>query len=137
MELQTDLDTLEIPVAGYFGGVSNNYLDTLRADYAFVITQEPFFKSRPIAHAEDERPTQEEWDFVCYPNPAKDELFIRLPDDGLMDIVLHDALGRPLLHQSNVSGPLHRLTLGRLAAGAYAIELTDGVNRKTKKLIIH
>ncbi|MBK7554695.1 MAG: T9SS type A sorting domain-containing protein [Flavobacteriales bacterium] len=77
------------------------------------------------------------WDFTLYPNPAKDELFLRLPDDAPKEIVLHDLAGRQIHAWSSVVGPVLRLPLGHLATGVYAVRVFNGATSRTKKLIIH
>ncbi len=77
------------------------------------------------------------WDFIMYPNPARDELFLRLPDDTPKEIILHDLAGRQIHARSSVSDPLQRLPIGQLANGVYYVRVSDGVNSKVKKLIIH
>lgn len=138
MEVTSDqTGELTIDLTGAFGGVSGNYLDTLRADYAFIIAQEPSFKSRLSSVAEVEPPEQAGWNFAMHPNPTRDDLFIRTQSDAPVEIVLLDQLGRQVLVQNGVSGPLHRLSLAGLAKGAYSVVLTDGVHSKAKKLMIH
>ncbi|MBZ0206782.1 MAG: T9SS type A sorting domain-containing protein, partial [Flavobacteriales bacterium] len=126
---------IALDLTDQFGGTYDNYLDTLRADYAFIITPEPFVKSLPQMA---EKPLiAPDWDFTMYPNPARDELFIRLPDDTPTDIILHDLAGRQIHARSSVSGPLLRLPIGQLASGVYCIRVSEGDNSKVKKLIIH
>lgn len=138
MELtSTSAGTLTIDLTGEFGGIDGSYMDTLRSDYAFIITQEPFFKSLPALPMAQELSVKAEWDFSVYPNPARDELYIRLPDDAPVDIFLHDPSGRRMITLNSVSGLLQRLPIARLAKGAYYVVITDGEHRKAKKLIIH
>lgn len=138
MELTTTATgTLTIDLTGEFGGIDGSYMDTLRSDYAFIITQEPFFKSLPVLPIAEEPSVKAEWDFTVYPNPARDELYIRLPDDAPVDIFLHDPSGRRMITLNSVSGLLQRLPIARLAKGAYYVVITDGEHRKAKKLIIH
>jgi hypothetical protein len=127
--------TISLNLTGHFGGIQNNYLDTLRSDYAFLIAPWPIVKS--LTTTQESVSEVSGWDFHLYPNPARDELFLRLPDDTPKDITLHDLAGRQIHTRSSVSGPLQRLPVGQLAKGAYYIRVSDGVNSKVKKLIIH
>ncbi len=65
------------------------------------------------------------------------KLFLRLPDDAPTDMILQDLAGRQIYARSRVSGPLLRLPISQLASGVYCIRVSDGVNSKVKKLIIH
>ena len=92
-------------------------------------------RERLPAHAESRGGAG--WDFTLYPNPAKDELFLQLPDDAPKEIVLHDLAGRQIHAWSSVVGPVLRLPLGHLATGVYAVRVFNGATSRTKKLIIH
>lgn len=117
------------------GGTLNNYLDTLHADYAFIITAEPFVKNRrPSITAE---PLTDDWDFHIYPNPAHSAVQIELPDGNPVVITLYDAVGRKLMNTIGIQASIYTLNLAPLARGAYWIQITDGLDTKTKKLIIH
>lgn len=117
------------------GGVLNNYLDTLHADYAFIISPAPIVKSLP--HMEVPAPVQPSWDFTLYPNPTRDEFFIRLPDDAPKEIALYDPSGRRLNTWGSVTAMLHRLSVEGLSKGIYWIRVSDGVHSRTKKLLVH
>ncbi|MCW5899476.1 MAG: T9SS type A sorting domain-containing protein [Flavobacteriales bacterium] len=128
--------TLDLSTAP-LGGTLNNYMDTLHADYAFIITPAPFVKNMLFA-AEDEVPAMDTgWDFVLYPNPARDELYVKMPDDTPHDITLLDLSGRRIQAWSSVTGPMLRLPLGQLAKGAYYVRVAEEAHSRTKKLIIH
>jgi len=135
MELQTDLDTLEIPVAGYFGGVSNSYLDTLRSDYAYIITPGPFVKSLRRTEAA-ERPMSIGWDFGLYPNPTRDGFYLNLPEGNPKDVVLFDLTGRQVLRRTSVVDRVYYVPAEHLAMGTYWVRVSDGTDQKVKKLII-
>ncbi len=136
MELQTNQDTLEIPVAGYFGGVSNNYLDTLRNDYAFIITPGPFTKSLYRA-PEVENPVLAGWDFGLYPNPTHFGFYLDLPDVTPKEVALFDLTGRSVLRKTNVIDRVQYIPVEHLAMGTYWIRVSNGTNQKVKKLIVH
>jgi hypothetical protein len=131
----TGIITLDL--TDQFGGTYSNYLDTLRADYAFIITPEPFVKSLPLPPMAEEPPMENGWDFIMYPNPARDELFLRLPDDTPKDITLHDLAGRQIHVRSSVTGVVVHLPVGQLAKGVYYVRVSDGSNSTTKKLVIY
>ena len=60
------------------GGVLNFHLDTLHADYAFIISPEPLVKRRsgnPTGTIATDIPKM--WDFTLYPNPAREEAWLR------------------------------------------------------------
>lgn len=88
------------------------------------------------APPETEETVADGWDFIIFPNPAVDELFIRLPDEWPKDIALFDLAGRRIGAWSNVGGPTQRLPVGQLAKGAYYVQVSDGTTSKMKKLIV-
>ena len=45
LEIVSSSGTITLDLTDQFGGTENNYLDTLRSDYAFIITPVPFTKS--------------------------------------------------------------------------------------------
>ncbi|HPF90234.1 MAG TPA: T9SS type A sorting domain-containing protein [Flavobacteriales bacterium] len=136
MELQTDLDTLEIPLAGYFGGVSNNYLDTLRSDYTFIITPGPFMKRlhRPSVV---EQPVSAGWDFGLYPNPTRDGFYLAMQDEVPKEIALFDLAGRRITQVVNVTDLIHYFSVEHLAMGTYWVRVSNGTDQKVKKLMVH
>ncbi|MBK7945778.1 MAG: hypothetical protein IPJ85_10910 [Flavobacteriales bacterium] len=70
---------LDLP--GQFGGIENNFLDTLRGDYAFIITPDPLAKSRP-PQPQIEANLIADWDFSIYPNPAREGFTLSFQDDS-------------------------------------------------------
>ncbi len=108
---------------------------TLRRFNAFIITPAPFVKSRPLPI--EEVSVGLEWDFALYPNPTRDGFFLRLPEGDPKMIFLYDLAGRKVLQQLNVTSPLHYLPVYKLALGSYWVQVSDGVNTRVKKLIIH
>ena len=117
------------------GGVLNNYLDTLHADYAFIISPAPIVKSLAV-HQDHESPNDPSWDFTLHPNPSRDGVFVRLPNDAPKEIELFDPSGRRLQTWSNITATTHRLALEGLAKGVYWIRVADGVNTKSRKLLL-
>lgn len=129
--------TITLNLTGEFGSTNNSYLDTLRSDFAFIITPDPFVKRlrRPMEH--EEAPIVDEWDFTLFPNPTRNVLFLRLPTGSTKEVTLHDVAGKVVMRQPNVSSSFHQLPIGQLAMGAYWVRVSDGANSKVRKLIIH
>lgn len=78
-------------------------------------------------------------DFILYPNPAKNNLFIQLNStSGNIDsIVIYDVLGNKIKELQSVSANSTTLDVSNLAIGMYFVELKSDTNLKqTKKLII-
>lgn len=127
---------ISLDLTGHFGGFYDNYLDTLRSDYAFLIATSPIVKRRDVTpdSAHVEAPG---WDFRLYPNPAREELFLRFTDDTSKDITVFDVAGRLVASRMNITATTYHLSLGSLSQGIYWLRISDGVNLRTKKLIIH
>ena len=137
MEVSSDnTGDLVLDLTGHFGGVSDNYLDTLRSDYAFVITTAPFTKSR-LHDLSAELPIENVWDFAMYPNPTRDEVYLKVPGDEPKVIILQDLSGRQLHTWGSTTEPIIRISTGNLAKGVYIIRVSMGTHWKTKKLIVH
>jgi hypothetical protein len=117
-----------------FIGVTNNYLDTLHSDYAFVITPQPFFKR--LHQLADETVPADGWDFVLYPNPTRGLLILGFSDDVIKDVFLLDVSGRRVASYSNVNSQRFHISTEQLAKGAYWVMAASGELRKVKKLII-
>lgn len=126
---------LMIDLSGHFNGIADNYLDTLRSDYAFVITPQPFVKSLPPSDVGLEPLVG--WDFALYPNPASDMLTLRFSDESTKEVTLLDVSGRRVARYSNVTTPLFQMPASQFVKGAYWVLVETGENRKTRKLIIH
>lgn len=60
-----------------FGDIVDNYMDTLRTDYAFIVSPLPFVKSMVQSSYED-AVIEPEWDYSLFPNPTRSEFFVRL-----------------------------------------------------------
>ncbi len=120
-----------------FGDTVAFFADTLRADYAFIITLDPFAKSLMLAQNAESLPGDGGWDFALYPNPTRDAIYLLFTDDRPKDIIVLDVTGRRLLQQSSVTAPMHQLPIDQGARGAYWVRVSDGANWKVKKLIVH
>jgi hypothetical protein len=77
-------------------------------------------------------------DWELYPNPAKDEIMIKMRDTNLKDysLVLTDASGKQLLKQL-VKTALTKINTKQFADGIYYLKLTNSnMITQTKKIII-
>ncbi|MFL5754481.1 MAG: T9SS type A sorting domain-containing protein [Bacteroidia bacterium] len=75
-------------------------------------------------------------DFILYPNPASDELFLKLPSDikeGALEI--RDITGRLLLRE-RVSASVQRISTAELSNGVYLLTIVTGKSGIVKKLVV-
>jgi hypothetical protein len=80
---------------------------------------------------------QEGKDFALYPNPAKEEVFIRSPHAADSRIVLRDAAGREVFQRFTASAnQLLRIDLRGTASGMYSVQQIDIHGSRTQVLII-
>lgn len=131
----TETGDITIDLTGYFNGTSDNYLDTLHSDYAFVITPQPFVKNLHQPDSVAERAVG--WDFALYPNPTRDMLALRFTNDTTKDVTLIDVSGRRVAWYPNVTSMLFEIPTGDFAKGVYWLQVVFDGNSKAKKLIIH
>jgi hypothetical protein len=126
---------LVIDLTGQFNGIADNYLDTLRSDYAFVITPQPFFKmlNQPDVHVE---PTVD-WDFSLYPNPTRDLLTLGFSDEAAKEVILLDVSGRRVWLDQNITTVTTQVPTSQFAKGVYWVYVATADGRKVKKVIIH
>ncbi len=68
-----------------------------------------------------------------FPNPAKDEVFVRTPQQGATFIM--DALGRRV-HTLPTTGMVQRVDLSGFPAGAYTVQIQEAAIRRSVKLIV-
>ncbi len=138
MEVSTDgTGGLPLDLTGQFGGTTNNYLDTLRADYAFIITPEPLVKSLMVPYEDNTSLNEGTWDFSLFPNPTRDLLSMRFPDEHTKDIVVVDVSGRVVARYANVTASLFQMPTHLFAKGAYGVRVIEGDRTKAKKFMIH
>jgi len=116
-------------------GTFRNHLDTLHSDYAFIVSTDLVKRLDPQADV-SVIPALE-WDFSLYPNPARDGFNLRFASDATRSIELLDLSGRTVRSWAAITGIEHSLPTAGLAQGAYWVRATEGVNRKTRKLLIH
>lgn len=121
-----------------FGGTANNYLDTLHADYAFIIAPEMIMRSM-LAHEEaDSVAIKTDWDFTLYPNPANDRVNLMLPQDGFSsDVFLFDISGKQVYYRQNVSVRTPGIPVAGLSKGTYCVRVSRADSQKMKILIIN
>jgi hypothetical protein len=120
-----------------FGGIANDFLDTLRSDYAFIITPQPFVKSLQHSVEPDDGIDLAAWDFAVFPNPSLGEFVLQFPDDSVRNISILDVSGRLVAKYLNVTGMIVSFPETRLSQGAYWICVTQGDRRKARKFIIY
>ncbi|HMN04643.1 MAG TPA: T9SS type A sorting domain-containing protein [Flavobacteriales bacterium] len=121
-----------------FGGVVNQYLDTLHADYAFIVALHPVPKNMSVP-AEVEEPDTPAMglDFRMFPNPAGQSVtLVFASGDKELDIALYDLSGKCVLRQSRTTTSVMELPTGNLARGAYAVRVSDGRSTAMKTLIL-
>lgn len=126
---------IDNPLTMALGGTANNYLDTLHADYAFIIS--PMIEVKSLSLPAEVQVVEAGWDFTLYPNPTRSELYVRLPDETPKTIVLRDLSGRLIKTWSSVTGSVQHLPIEHLSKGAYWVVVSDAANSKAKKLIVH
>lgn len=120
------------------GGTLDHYLDTLRLDYAFIIALQPVHRNMQVSSEVDPVPTESDWTFSMYPNPAGENVVLLLPPDGVMrNIAVYDLTGSRVVSRSNMTGALIDLPTGSLARGAYCVRVSDAMSSQTKTLILH
>ncbi|MEO8067388.1 MAG: T9SS type A sorting domain-containing protein [Flavobacteriales bacterium] len=127
--IELDLSTAAL------GDITSTFLDTLHADYAFVISTAPIEKIL-LLPLEPFVGIQAHLEFDIYPNPAHEEVLLRFSDDISKDIVLQDLMGRAIGKWSDMVGTALRLSLSQLASGLYYIRVSSGETCKTKKLVV-
>lgn len=125
-----------IDLTGQFGGIDNGYLDTLRSDYAFIVSPAPFPKSRsqPVTNT---GMIPSLWDFSIYPNPASGSVTLDFQDDGPRLVDILDVSGRLAYKQFITSARSCVISIEPLAKGIYWVRVANGAFSKSKKLIIH
>ncbi len=74
------------------------------------------------------------WEYDIYPNPTKDFINIQSAQENLM-ITLFDLKGQELKQLKSNQGNT-KIDLSNLAAGVYTLQLSDGVQTVSEKIII-
>lgn len=120
------------------GGVVNQYLDTLHADYAFIVALQHVPKNMQVP-AEEEGPDTPAvgLDFRMFPNPAGNSVtLVFASGDKVLEVALYDLTGKCVLRRPWTSTSLMELPTGNLARGAYAVRVSDGMSTTMKTLIV-
>jgi hypothetical protein len=136
MEVASVDGDLILDLNGYFGSVLDNYMDTLRTDYAFIVTPMPFVKSLSARPA-DGQELELAWDFHVFPNPARTSVTILMPDDNPKEIMLVDISGRLVQVENSVSDRKHVIDINALAKGMYSVRVSDAEHSRAKRILIH
>lgn len=71
-----------------------------------------------------------------YPNPSNGELTIQLADNRAVKTTVFDVYGKVVFNQTLVNDTEYKLDLTNLSTGIYFLQLQDGENNTTKRLII-
>lgn len=125
---------ISLNLSGEFGGIANNYLDTLRADYAFMAFPAPHLQLQQVEDApSDEIPAGT---LLVYPNPALHEVMVVLPNEGLWTLTLLDITGRKIRHVEDARGPHAVLNVEGLASGTYLLQANQATWMDHAKLIM-
>ena len=74
-------------------------------------------------------------DYQMYPNPTKEIVSIRLPEDGAYAISIVDLNGKELSLLQNQNG-IATLNVGNLESGVYFVTVFNDVTKETKRLIV-
>ena len=72
-----------------------------------------------------------------HPNPARDMVLLRLPDDESKEIALYAPTGQRLAYWPTVNGSEHQISLGQLTPGAYCVRVSNSISTRAKVLIVH
>ncbi|MBV6403635.1 MAG: hypothetical protein GFGODING_00377 [Flavobacteriales bacterium] len=119
-----------------FGDTIPFFADTLRSDYAFVISLGIFPKSLMLTQTAEGSETNSGLDFTMYPNPAHDVVYLRFFDDAPKDNRVVDVMGRRILEQTSITRTVIQLPLDALAKGVYWVHVIDHMHWKVKKIAI-
>jgi hypothetical protein len=119
-----------------FNGVLDNFIDTLRSDYAFVISPAPIVKSLTPSPQELE-PEESDWDFGIYPNPTRDGAWLQFVDDEPKDLEVFDSMGRMTTQHLGITELKTYLDLSNTAKGVLFVRVRTGLFTRVKKIIIH
>jgi hypothetical protein len=72
--------------------------------------------------------------FKMYPNPANgNTLFIESSNGASMDVTIYSTLGQRVIEKNGVSSSMN---IASLDTGIYIVQITQGSNVQTRKLIV-
>jgi len=118
------------------GDTIQYFLDTLRADYAFIISLNPVPKNLTLSP----EPTAQSlsWEFNLFPNPTRTEVNIVLPsDDVSKEVVIYDLSGKRIRSFNSNGTQLLQISTEGFAKGPYCVRVSDQKVTRMKTLIIH
>ena len=97
----------------------------------FLLTLSAFAQYAPLVN--DSQKVQE-LSFKIYPNPAtNDVVYITSSKTGIKDIVVYDVFGEIVLTDRISS---KSLSISRLVAGVYVLQVTQDNETMTRKLVV-
>ncbi len=78
--------------------------------------------------------SKEKSSFQLYPNPAVDDVvYITTASNGMKNIVIYDVFGEVVLTDRISS---KNLNISKLVAGVYVLQVTEGDDTMTRKLVV-
>ncbi len=135
MEATADASgNISLNLSGEFGGIANDYLDTLRADYAFMAFSTPHLRLQQIVETPPD--AIRGGTLQVYPNPAWQEAMVVLPNDGTWTLSLLDITGREVHHVEEAIGGHFFLSVQELASGTYLLQAHQATQIEHAKLIV-
>jgi hypothetical protein len=73
-----------------------------------------------------------EREFIVYPNPAENEVFIQNFQSGKSNVIIYNSTGQMVMSSTFNQPGVHTLSVDELSSGIYTIQ----VGRMTKRLLI-
>ncbi|MEA4968000.1 MAG: T9SS type A sorting domain-containing protein [Bacteroidaceae bacterium] len=74
--------------------------------------------------------------YLIYPNPAIDYIDVSILNDKIFNSInIYNVFGKKIIAQS-INKDNIRIDVSKLSSGIYFVELTDGVSRNIKKIVI-
>ena len=74
-------------------------------------------------------------DFNLYPNPVKEIVYVKLPEEGKFNLSIQDMSGRTVYSIKNVNG-IQEIVVNQLESGSYFVKVINGDVLEMKKLVI-
>jgi hypothetical protein len=126
---------IHIDLNGYFNAYNNSYIDTLKSDYAFVVTSQLFTKGIPHS-SENTVDLISDLSFNLYPNPARNGFRVSFKTEEPKDITILDMLGRTILQYQQHASISLDIGARDLAQGTYCVKVRAQGQVQTQKIII-
>jgi len=73
--------------------------------------------------------------FSLYPNPAIDQVTVRMKENSLYDVKVYDLTGRNIMNRS-FEGMEYNMDISELNSGMYMLVITDGKVKLTQELVV-